>query len=291
MWSQFIIAKRVLLLSSVLLLSACSVFNQSIGSLVLDNPQSATLTPRASTYQDLLSLPPPKGKIIAAIYNFRDQSGQYKPAPSSSFSTSVTQGATSMLVTAMTDSGWFIPLEREGLQNLITERKIIRAAQNKLDVPANNQNTLPSLLSANIILEGGIIAYESNIRTGGEGLRYFGVGGSEQYREDQVTVNLRAIDVRTGRVAHSVMTTKKILSQEITSGVYRFIEFKELLEIEAGTTINEPSQLCVLSAIELALIHLIADGIEQGSWALDKPDDLNDLTLTKYLGVDPKVGA
>ena len=288
---QFITVKRVFLLSAVLLLSACSVANRSVDSLVLDNPQSATLTPRASTYQDLLGLPSPKGKIVAAIYNFRDQTGQYKPAPSSSFSTSVTQGATSMLMSAMTDSGWFIPLEREGLQNLLTERKIIRAAQNKPDVPANNQNTLTSLLSANIILEGGIIAYESNIRTGGEGLRYFGVGGSEQYREDQVTVNLRAIDVRTGRVAHSVMTTKKIFSQEITSGVYRFIEFKELLEMEAGTTINEPSQLCVLSAIELALIHLIADGIEQGSWALDKPNDLNDSTLTKYLGVEPKIGA
>ena len=288
---QFITVKRVFLLSAVLLLSACSVANRSVDSLVLDNPQSATLTPRASTYQDLLALPSPKGKIVAAIYNFRDQTGQYKPAPSSSFSTSVTQGATSMLMSAMTDSGWFIPLEREGLQNLLTERKIIRAAQNKPDVPANNQNTLTSLLSANIILEGGIIAYESNIRTGGEGLRYFGVGGSEQYREDQVTVNLRAIDVRTGRVAHSVMTTKKIFSQEITSGVYRFIEFKELLEMEAGTTINEPSQLCVLSAIELALIHLIADGIEQGSWALDKPNDLNDSTLTKYLGVEPKIGA
>ncbi len=291
MWLQFITAKRVFLISTVLLLSACSLANRSVDSLVLDNPQSATLTPRASTYQDLLSLPSPKGKIVAAIYNFRDQTGQYKPAPSSSFSTSVTQGATSMLMSAMTDSGWFIPLEREGLQNLLTERKIIRAAQSKPDVPANNQNTLPSLLSANIILEGGIIAYESNIRTGGEGLRYFGVGGSEQYREDQVTVNLRAIDVRTGRVAHSVMTTKKILSQEITSGVYRFIEFKELLEMEAGTTINEPSQLCVLSAIELALIHLIADGIEQGSWALDNADDLNDSTLTKYLGVEPKIGA
>ena len=288
---QFITVKRVFLLSAVLLLSACSVANRSVDSLVLDNPQSATLTPRASTYQDLLGLPSPKGKIVAAIYNFRDQTGQYKPAPSSSFSTSVTQGATSMLMSAMTDSGWFIPLEREGLQNLLTERKIIRAAQNKPDVPANNQNTLTSLLSANIILEGGIIAYESNIRTGGEGLRYFGVGGSEQYREDQVTVNLRAIDVRTGRVAHSVMTTKRIFSQEITSGVYRFIEFKELLEMEAGTTINEPSQLCVLSAIELALIHLIAAGIEQGSWALDKPNDLNDSTLTKYLGVEPKIGA
>ncbi len=34
-----------------------------------------------------------------------------------------------MLVTALKDSRWFIPLERQGLQNLLNERKIIRAAQ------------------------------------------------------------------------------------------------------------------------------------------------------------------
>ncbi len=243
----------------------------------------ARLTPRASTYYDLISLPAPKGKIVATVYNFRDQTGQYKPAPSSSFSTAVTQGATSMLINAMLDSDWFIPLEREGLQNILTERKIIRAAQKKPNTPSNNNSELPSLFAANILLEGGIVAYESNIRTGGVGARYFGIGGAEKYRVDQVTVNLRAIDIRSGRILHSVMTTKTILSQEIQSSVFRFIEFKRLLEIETGLTTNEPAQLCVFSAIESALMFLITDGIKKNSWALNNPEDAQHPVIQKHL--------
>eukprot|EP01034_Spumella_vulgaris_P018522 gene18522-23665_t len=88
--------------------------------------ESPTLTPRASTYYDLLNMPRPKGRLMAVVYGFRDQTGQYKPTPASSFSTSVTQGAASMLMDALQVSGWFVVLEREGLQNLLTERKIIR---------------------------------------------------------------------------------------------------------------------------------------------------------------------
>ncbi len=243
----------------------------------------AGLTSRTSSYDDLVSLPAPKGKIVATVYNFRDQTGQYKPAPSSSFSTSVTQGATAMLISAMNDSGWFIPLEREGLQNILTERKIIRAAQNKPNTPGNNNTELPSLLAANILLEGGIVAYESNVKTGGIGARYFGIGSSGRYRVDQVTVNLRAIDIRSGRILHSVMTTKTILSHEVQSSVFRFVEFKRLLEIEAGVTSNEPAQLCVFSAIESALIHLIADGIQKKSWALENDEDSNQTVMSYYL--------
>ena len=55
----------------------------------------------------------------------RDQTGQYKPqANVSSFSTAVTQGATSMLTQMLLESGWFLPMERENLQNPLTERKI-----------------------------------------------------------------------------------------------------------------------------------------------------------------------
>ena len=61
---------------------------------------TAVLTPRASTYRDLIALPKPRGKIVATVYNFRDQTGQYKSLPASNFSTAVTQGAASMLVSA-----------------------------------------------------------------------------------------------------------------------------------------------------------------------------------------------
>lgn len=53
---------------------------------------NAQLTPATRITHDLLHLPEPKGKIVVAVYGFRDQTGQYKPSPDSSFSTSVTQG-------------------------------------------------------------------------------------------------------------------------------------------------------------------------------------------------------
>jgi curli production assembly/transport component CsgG len=247
--------------------------------------EAPSLTPRASTYYDLLELPRPKGPLVAAVYGFRDQTGQYKPNPSSSFSTAVTQGAGSMLVDALQASGWFVVLEREGLQNLLTERKIIRATQNKPNLPENLQPELPSLQAANLLLEGGIVAYDTNIRSGGEGARYLGVGLSEEYRVDQVTVNLRAIDTRSGLVLANVMTSKTIYSIGRQAGVFKFIEFKKLLEAESGYTTNEPAQLCVLSAIESAVANLVAQGIQRRLWLVANESDVAGSSLANFMDV------
>lgn len=246
-------------------------------------PEVPTLTPRASTYHDLVNMPKPKGLVVTAVYGFRDQTGQYKPAPASSFSTSVTQGAGSMLMDALQASGWFMVLEREGLQNLLTERKIIRASQQKAGTPANILDELPPLQAANLVLEGGVVAYDTNVRTGGEGARYLGIGASNEYRVDQVSVSLRAVDVRSGQVLANVMTSKTIYSVARSAGVFKFVELKDLLEVEAGYTVNEPAQLCVLSAIEAAVAHLIAQGIERKLWHAADPAALADSTLRKYL--------
>lgn len=242
-----------------------------------------TLTPRASTYYDLLEMPRPKGRLVAVVYGFRDQTGQYKPTPASSFSTSVTQGAASMLMDAMQASGWFVVLEREGLQNLLTERKIIRASQKKIGTAPNIQAELPPLQAANLMLEGGIVAYDTNVRSGGEGARYLGIGAAREYRVDQVSINLRAVDVRSGQVLANVMTSKTIYSISHTAGVFKFVEFKKLLEAEAGYTTNEPAQLCVLSAIEAAVGHLVAQGIERHMWQVAGDKSQPNETLDRYL--------
>lgn len=242
---------------------------------------AAQLTPPTAHHRDLVSLPPPKGKITVAVYSFRDQTGQYKPAPDSSFSTSVTQGAASLLVKALLDSQWFIPVEREGLQDLLTERKVIRAVEK----PAGEGGALDisTLLPAHVLLQGGIVAYESNVRTGGAGARYLGVGGSEQYRTDQVTINLRAVDIRTGRILGNVSTTKTILSQALDTGLFRFVSYKNLVELEAGYTRNEPVQLCVMDAIESAVIHLIVQGANDKLWALKNQEDSKLPLFLSYL--------
>ncbi|WP_218142941.1 CsgG/HfaB family protein [Nitrosomonas marina] len=240
----------------------------------------ARLTPASATYKDLVKLPKSKGKIRVSVYGFRDQTGQFKPTPASAFSTSVTQGGASMLVKALLDSQWFIPVEREGLQNLLTERKIIRAVeQQRPDI----EPELPTLFPSSVILEGGIVSYDTNVKTGGLGARYFGIGGSGEYRTDQVTVTLRAVDVRTGNIFSSVSTTKTVFSYALEAGVFKFLTFNRLLEAEGGYTRNEPAQLCVNEAIVAAVIHLIIDGIESGKWFLENPDDYQSPVIQGYL--------
>ncbi|MBN2092782.1 curli production assembly/transport component CsgG [candidate division KSB1 bacterium] len=233
----------------------------------------------------LRSLPVPKEKIVIAVYKFRDQTGQYKASSTGvTWSTAVTQGATSMLLKALEDSDWFISLEREGLSNLLNERKIIRSTrENYSGSNVNNLPTLPPLLYAGITLEGGIISYETNVITGGFGAKYFGVGGSAQYRRDEVTIYLRAVSTQTGRILKTVYTTKSILSQLVDVGLYKYVKFKRLLEVETGYSSNEPPQLCVLEAIEKAVYGLIIEGIVDKLWELKNPDDVNSPIIKAYL--------
>lgn len=215
----------------------------------------------------LRSLPKPPREIVAAVYKFRDQTGQYRPQEvGAGFSTVVTQGATNILIKAMEDSGWFKPIERENVNNLLNERKIIRSTRAQFEQSQGPQPVLPPLLFAGIILEGGVVSYDANILTGGAGLRYFGAGGSGQYRQDRVTVYLRVISTQNGEILKTVYTSKTILSQAIDGGIFRFVSFQRLLEAETGFTFNEPSDMAVTEAVEKALYTLIVEGMEEGLW-------------------------
>lgn len=272
------------LLITAMLLSGCAT--QQPPSDVASNAQ---LTPATKVTRDLMQLPKPKGKVAVAVYGFRDQTGQYKPAPDSSFSTSVTQGAASMLVKALKDSGWFTPVERENLQNLLTERKIVRA----LELPQDKNSPviqIQQLVPASVIIEGGVIAYESNVRTGGVGANFLGIGISTQYRVDQVTINLRSVDIRSGQVLNSVSTSKTIFSYEVRPSVFKFVNFKDLVQFEAGVTRNEPAQMCVREAIESAVVHLVVQGLKDQIWALKDEKEWYTPVIQTYAREDNAYG-
>lgn len=280
------ITRACLAAGCVMLLGACAAPRAPAS---VDS--SAQLTPATPSMRDLMRLPPPSSRVAVAVYGFRDQTGQYKQQPDSDFSTAVTQGAASMLVKALKDSGWFMPVEREGLQELLTERRIVRAInepatkgpQPQSQPQSQSQNQLPSLMPASILIEGGITAYDTNVRTGGAGAAFLGIGLSTQYRVDQVTVDLRSVDVNSGAVMQSVSTTKTILSYEVSPSVFKFVAYKELLQIEAGVTGNEPAQLCVKEAINAAVMHLAVQGLKDHTWALKNPNDWNAPIIQQYL--------
>jgi len=261
-----------------LFLSCGAYYNQPTG---VEKAVIGESTPATSL---LKALPKPKEQIVVGLYKFRDQTGQYKASENgSTFSTAVTQGATSILIKALEDSKWFIPIERENIGNLLQERNLIRSTRQEYSKKTDpNEIQITPLLYAGVLLEGGIISYDSNIITGGFGARYFGTGGSVKYRQDRVTVYLRMISTSNGKIMKSVYVSKTILSQAIDQSLFKYVNFKRLLEVETGYTTNEPIQMAVTEAIEKAVSSLVLEGIKDKIWEADAPKSVVDSVLNKY---------
>jgi curli production assembly/transport component CsgG len=259
-------------------IAGCSpYFHQPLGA-----SRDAELGPETPMKKELLNLPEPKEKIVVAVYKFRDQTGQYKASETgANWSTAITQGATNILIRALEESGWFIPIERENISNLLNERKIIRSSREQYEGGGNM--LLPPLLFAGVLIEGGIVSYESNVFTGGAGVRYFGADASAQYREDRVSIYLRAVSTSNGKVLKTVYTTKSILSQEVSMGVFRYVKFKRLLEAETGYTYNEPTEMAVTEAIEKGIHSLIIEGVIDNLWTLKDTAQANSQVFDDYI--------
>ncbi len=228
--------------------------------------------PRKTEAQAALNLlPPPTRPVAVAVYGFADQTGQFKPTEvTQTLSRAVTQGAGSILVKALQDAGnrqWFTIVEREQLRNLLNERQIIREMRERyLGETDVNAQALPALLFAGVLLEGGIIGYDTNTLTGGVGAGFLGIGAHTEYQQHTATVYLRAVSVRTGEVLTSVTTSKTIASYGISASAFRYVAFKELLEAEAGITTNEPGTVALQQAIEKAVCGLVLEGVELKLW-------------------------
>lgn len=212
---------------------------------------------------------PAGGPIPVAVYGFRDLTGQRKSVQNiASLSSAVTQGADAYLIKALQDVGeqrWFTVLERVGLENLIKERQMIR--QMRETYQGRDAKPLPPMVFAGVLLEGGIVGYDSNTLTGGSGVRLLGIGASTQYQSDTVTVNLRSVSVSTGEVLTSVTVTKTVLSYMDKFGVLKFVDSgTSSIEAETGASINESINKATALAIQAAVVDTIREGARKGHW-------------------------
>jgi len=222
-------------------------------------------------------------QITIAVYNFTDQTGQRKPNPNfSQLSTAVTQGPDVWVISALKAVGngeWFKVVERRGLGNLIKERQLIRSTRELYDGEQKAKNQLKPLVFAGLIIEGGIVGYDSNIASGGLGARYFGIGVKEQYRTDQVTVSLRVVAVQTGEILLSVSASKTIASYSLGGDVFRFLDLgTKALEFETGNATNEPVNYAIRTTIEHAILQMVYEGVNKELW---KMQGVNKIHLEK----------
>ena len=210
-------------------------------------------------------------KITVAVYSFPDVTGQRKQV---GLSTAVSQGADVWVIQALmavSDGSWFTVVERASLDALVKERQLIRSTMELYDA-TSAADALQPMLFAGLILEGGIVGYDTNTTSGGAGARYFGLGTHEEYRTDQVTVSLRLVAVQTGEILLTVSSTKTIASTSNGADIFRFLDLgTRALEIESGNAANEPVNYAIRTAIEYGILQMLYAGKEQGLWEWEEP--------------------
>jgi curli production assembly/transport component CsgG len=263
-------------LAAVTLLSGCTSLAEDGRDSIPETTSLAFIPHKTETQRLLESIPPPQRPVAVAVYDFSDQTGQFKQSDTTqTLSRAVTQGSAAILAKALQDAGnrkWFTIVERESLKDLLSERQIIREMRERyLGEKGVNPQALPALLFAGVLLEGGVISYDTNTVTGGAGAAFLGIGGHTEYRQDTVTVYLRAVSVRTGEVLTTVTASKTIASKAISANAFKFVAFKELLQAEAGITTNEPDHLALQQAIEKAVYGLVMEGVELHLWNFADP--------------------
>jgi hypothetical protein len=131
----------------------------------------------------------------------------------------------------------------------------------------NNAKPLMPMQFAGIIMEGGIVGYDTSVNSGGAGMRVFGIGKQTQWSQDTVTISLRAISVNTGKVLAVVTVQKTLLSTADGMTALKFFDTgTKAFEAEAGLTLNEPGTYAVKAAIEMAVVELIKEGQRKAIW-------------------------
>jgi len=263
----------VALLSSYLL-SSCTI--------LIPDPIENTIPPvqkieqaeiRGLVNEDLLNVDPPIRTPVIAVYrdSFTDQTGARRSnSQFATFSTAITQAPHAYLIRALQHAGknkdgFFSVVERVGLDHVTKERQLIRSTRESFD----EKQKLPPLVFAGLIMEGGVIGYESNTTSGGAGARYLGIGTSKAYRRDTVQVSLRTVSVTTGKVLMEVLVSKTILSASLDNDVFRFVaDSTELVEVEGGVVRNESVNIALQACIEAAVLQTIEEGVSYGYWTV-----------------------
>jgi curli production assembly/transport component CsgG len=265
------VIQRLYLCLLVTLLSNCAVISHNEDLVLSKKIQSPDILELQS--EELKNLPAASVMPTVAIYpnSFKDLTGQRRSNSTFAlFSTAITQAPEAFLIRALkhTSGGeFFRVVERVGLDDLTKERQLIRSTRKEF----KEDNKMKPLLFAGLLIQGGVISYEANLKSGGAGARYLGVGNSKQYREDTITISLRLVSVSTGEVLTETLVSKSIISTSISQDIFRFIETgTELVEIEGGVSENESVSIALQKAIETGVLNIINIGIERGYWKYEQ---------------------
>ena len=173
----------------------------------------------------------PQKRIAVSAFEFRAGEG----------SREVGEGMSDMLTSALFNTGKFIVLERERLNEVMEEQDRANSARFKKETAAPKGE----LEGAELLIRGSVIQFESKCRGGSAII----VAGSEAC----MAINLRIIEAKTGRVVNA--TTVEGTSAKNRVG---FLFTSGALPVGLGTYSNTPMEAAIRNCIEAAVQHIAA---------------------------------
>ena len=175
--------RTIAILVLVLITSGCAMTPEAV-QYAKESSWKPTVQ-AAPLKSELKNMPKLDGPVMTiAVYSFLDKTGQRKPASNiANLSSAVSQGSEVWVIKALQEAGegtWFqvgdeyrIVMKHIGLDNLVKERQLIRSTREQYERTKDKGVTpLKPMVFAGLILEGGIVGYDSNVAAGGVGARY-----------------------------------------------------------------------------------------------------------------------
>jgi curli biogenesis system outer membrane secretion channel CsgG len=147
--------------------------------------------------------------------------------------------------------------------------RVQRLREIEAEIPFSVFSTHPpvaNLRTAEYLITGAIVAYDSDLYSGGTGFRIFNMGGSRKIRRDMVTVNLRLVRVSSGEIIGNETVSQVVLSYRDQGDILNYITVNTVLEFESGYVVNEPKSLALYSAIKVALSKILSEQVKSGAF-------------------------
>jgi curli production assembly/transport component CsgG/holdfast attachment protein HfaB len=251
-------------------LSACAVFLAGCASSAAPLPQAAPLSgPKAeavsTSYSEALrclsshvrsqTFAPPR----VAVGLITDMTG----AQDRDNGRRLTQGATLMAITALSESGVRL-VERFDMGVLQVEMDYARNGLLRDSDSVLREVRRGEVQGSDLYLIGGISEYNPNIRS--RGIDGFGSGdssrsaaltfGASDYVVD-VAVDLRLVDTRSSEVLGVRSLRKQVVGREIRAGVFAFLD-GTVVDIGGGQRAMEPVQTAVRAMVDQSVFEFIS---------------------------------
>jgi curli biogenesis system outer membrane secretion channel CsgG len=196
---------------------------------------SATVVDRgpAPTIQQAQAAPAqgPQKRIAVSAFEYRAGKG----------SSAIGEGMSDMLTNALFNTGKFIVLERDRLDEVMDEQDLAAGDRFKQETAAPKGE----LEGAELLIRGSVIQFEPKCRGGSAII----VSGNTAC----MAINLRIIDAKTGRVVNA--TTVEGTSSDNRVGI---LFPAGSLPVGLGTYSNTPMEAAIRNCIETAVQHIAA---------------------------------